>query len=99
MEEVREQFLRHVNSMVNYWENETRATTSQEKLEGLAFSIMSALDGCVMTLPAFIVAPMPDITDKEYAIEQGDDYYPYNDEESIKCDIGGSLHELLSQYK
>jgi hypothetical protein len=100
-EEVREHFLRHVNSLIEYWDRDDldSVKTSRDRLEGLAFSIMVVLDGCAMALPGFIVAPFPHENDKEYAILEGDDYYAFNDEDLVKCDIAGSLHELLSTYR
>lgn len=93
MEEVREEVLNHVRGMVDYW-NGIEKDTTKEKLEGLAFSILTMLDGCG-TLPSFIVAPLPNEDDKEYNIENEEDYYPKNHNSDVKCDIAGSLHELF----
>jgi hypothetical protein len=101
-EEVREKFLRHVNSLVEYWAREDLDSpyVMKDRLGGLAFSIMSALDGCSMNLPGFIVAPCPHEDDKEYAINNNEDYYPQFPlgDEKI-CDIAGGLHELLHKYE
>jgi hypothetical protein len=94
MEEVREEFLDHVRFMVDYWDNVEKDTT-KEKLSGLAFSILVALDGCASDLPAFIVAPLPNKEDKQYLIENEEDYYSENHNSDVKCDIAGSLHELF----
>jgi len=95
-EEVREQFLYHVRTMVNYWDSIPKKTT-KEKLSGLAFSILTALDGCAGDLPGFIVAPLSHPNDKQYRIENEENYYPENHEieNKIKCDIAGGLHELF----
>ena len=97
-DEVRDEFLSHVRSLCAYWENADERTL-REKLDGLAFSILSAIDGSAASLPAFILAPCPHEDDKEFLESQGKDHYPENHkvEELIKCDIGGSLHELFYQ--
>lgn len=99
-DEVREQFLRKVNGIVKFW-HELEDSTELEKLSGVAFSIMSTLDGCAIDLPGFIVAPTPDGNDKEFHQEEGSDWYPENHEveDKISCDISGCLHELLGQYE
>jgi hypothetical protein len=93
MEEVKEEFLNHIRGMVDYW-NEIQKDTTKEKLNGLAFSILTMLDG-YSSMPSFIVAPLPHEDDKEYNIENEEDYYPENHNSDVKCDIAGSLHELF----
>lgn len=93
-EEVREEFLDHVRYLVSYWDRIEKETT-KEKLSGLAFSILSALDGCSAGLPSFIVAPCPHPEDKQYHIDNDEDYYPENHDVDVKCDIAGCLHELF----
>lgn len=95
-EEIREEFLKHVRSLIKYWnsvEGKDSPKTCLDRLEGLAFSIMVALDGGAMAVPGFIVAPSPHPDDKEYHISEGSNYYPENPE--VKGDIAGALHELL----
>lgn len=95
-DEIREEFLAHVWHLVDYWGNLNNGENEkQDALEGLAFSILSTLDGSSAALPGFIVAPMPHETDKEYHMQNGEDYYPYNDVDTVKADIAGSLHELF----
>ena len=92
MEEVREDFLNHVRDMVEYW-GDAPNKTEKEKLNGLAFSIMAALDGCSVDIPGFIVAPLPHETAKQHHIENGKDYYPENHNSAVNCDISGELHD------
>lgn len=92
-DEVREEFLNHIRGLVEYWDGVEKDTT-KEKLEGLAFSILSTLDGNT-SLPSFIVAPLPHEDDKEYSIDNDEDYYPENNNSNIKCDISGCLHEIF----
>lgn len=95
-EEVRERFLRHVASLVDYWESETRAESLRARLEGLAFSMLVAIDGGAAGLPGFILAPSPHKDDKEFNRSRGANWYP-----RAKCehDIAGSLHEEFSRFR
>lgn len=87
MEEVREKFLAHVREMVLYWEREDRKPDVHDKLSGLAFSILSALDGCSGDIPGFQVIPSAHPDDRKYHEERGENWYPDD------CDIAGGLHE------
>lgn len=91
--EIREAFLQHIWVLIDVWFEQEHS--ERERMEGLAFSILSMLDGCSADLPGFIVAPCPLEEDMKYHIENGEDYYPYNDIDAIKGDIAGSLHELF----
>ena len=103
-DEARERFLAHVWVMIRFWQNESRVQDVQGKLEGLAFSIMSSLDGSSGGLPRFIVAPSPHKDDKNFCAKEGIDwwkaegddrnrhlYWPEN--KPATCDISGCLHE------
>ena len=105
-EEVRTRLLKHIWGSIRYWENESSKPSAREKLEGLAFSILSSLDGSSPSLPKFIVAPDPHPEDKKFSASNGinwwiDDeakrdkshYWPINCDADISCDIAGALHE------
>jgi len=92
-DEVRDKLIKHIIHLVDYWDG-IEKETSKEKLEGLAFSILSMLDGSG-ELPAFIVAPCPHMDDKEYHQENGENWYAENHNSDVKGDIGGYLHECL----
>lgn len=91
-EEVQDAFLQYVHTCVREWETSTRTQDVRRKLEGLAFSILVALDG-ESVLPGFIVAPMPCKEDREYHIAHGEDWYPDNKVSAVVCDIAGDLHD------
>ena len=77
-EEVKEQFLNHVRMLIEYWDKESAKETQTERLEGLAFSILSAIDGESASLPQFVLAPLV--------------YYPENPIEcNISGDLHDSL--------
>ena len=105
--EVRKKFLKQVWKLVQYWNNFPNKTT-EERLSGLAFSILAMLDGCstldmlnqdFLGLPAFIVVPDPSPDDKKYFINIGENYYPENYFNPVSCNISGSLHEKFYKYK
>ena len=98
VEEVQHKFISHVHNTVEYWLNNSRAETAKEKLEGLAFSVLSAIDGSAAALPSFALIPAPHPDDMSYHAENGDNYYPPF--RGNINDISGSLHELYSKlYK
>lgn len=94
VEEARHLFLTHVAVLVDYWEKESRVKTSQEKLEGLAFSLLTMLDGGSAGLPGYQIIPRSYQQDVEYAKEQGYDYYP----ENIDITQDQALHEEIYKY-
>jgi hypothetical protein len=95
-DEVRAKFLSHVNHLVKYWAEQPNQTDF-EKVEGVAFSILSVIDGCSMNLPGFVLAPQPHKDDKQFHIGNDEDYYPRT--KKVKTDIAGTLHERLKDYK
>lgn len=96
-DEVRRQFVEHIHRMIDYWDGTDNPT--REKLEGVAFSILVALDGSTGALPAFVVAPLPHPDDKQYLVGNGENYYAQNDESSVNCNISGCLHEAFSETR
>ena len=91
-EEMREKLLNHVRTMINKWEKESRAPTSKEKLEGFAFSILTALDGSSGGLPPFTLTPDPHPDDEVYLRGEGKNWWtaiPINDDVM--------LHEVWNQ--
>ena len=86
-EEMQNELLEHIHNMITYWEREERAVTTREKLEGLAFSILVAIDGGT-ELPAYALIPVSSEADIAYYKEQGKNYYPENAD-----DIAGCLHD------
>jgi hypothetical protein len=97
VDEVREMFTQHVNTLIHYWSwlpSEPGNSDEQDRawrLQGLAHSIFATLDGCSASLPGFIVAPMPHESDQSYHEENGENWFPHNDAEQIRCDIAGEL--------
>lgn len=92
MEEMRSQFLSYVRNMILYWHKEECSRI--HALEGLAFSILVALDGEAADLPAFAVLPRSTIEDQKYFRENGQNWYPVFQIDN-QYDIAGSLHDHL----
>lgn len=89
-EDARLFFLKHIHNLINYWLNEDKAKTTKDKMEGLAFSILSTLDGEVGNMPSYQLKPFNSKEDIEYLKKNGEDYYPENG-----IDIAGCLHEFF----
>lgn len=97
-EETSEKFLKTVWTILEYWHSLPKKT-EQEKMSGAAFSILSMIDGCNVSLPKFILAPDPHPNDKDYYAESGRKHFAENFSANVSCDIAGSLHELFSKYQ
>lgn len=93
--EVRKEFLDHVRHLVEYW-HDVDDRDLRDKLNGLAFSILVAIDG-ESDLPGFILAPCPHEDDKKFSISKNKNYYPENHKSNVKGDIAGSLHDQFYQ--
>lgn len=90
VEECREMFLKHVWSLVDYWE--TQGSDSRAKLSGVVFSLLATLDGCSIGVPGFEVCPNPHESDMDYRKKRGIDWWP------VDIDIAGGLHEEFHKY-
>jgi hypothetical protein len=94
--EVRAKFLTHVAGPIQYWDEVESGGSQGERLEGLAHSILVALDGKAMALPGFVVAPTPHPFDRAYCLKEGENFYP--EAPDVECDISGELHSLMYHY-
>ena len=72
-EEMREQFLRHLHTMADYWAD-LPDHSPREKCDGLAFSILVAFDGGAMSLPSMDIVMRPHKGDKAFAIDNGENW-------------------------
>lgn len=80
IEKQEKKFLEYVSDMVTYWDEHVDKNLNQkERLEGLAFSILSYIDGCSGEPHSLIPA----------------DYTSGKCSYSFNNDISGSLHELF----
>jgi hypothetical protein len=86
-EEVRTMFLNTCWSYIDFWDQESTATTCRKKLEGVVFSILAMIDGSNGNFPGMVMTPNPHPDDKSYKRDRGENWFP------DKGDIAGSLHE------
>lgn len=84
-EEVRDRLLDHICLAIDCWDKQQ--PDKRGAMEGLAFSILTALDGATTHLPAFLVTPMAHPADTEYHKAEGENWYPED-----RPDLG-MLHE------
>lgn len=80
--------LDHIAAMVRYWLNESRTPSAAEKLDGLAFSFLTMIDGDSGFMPAFDLIPGPHEDDQEDSRSEGENWWP----EGVNIS-DGSLHE------
>lgn len=98
-DEIRKRFLSHCWELIDYWLTQSRRETERERMSGCVFSILAMMDGSTIGLPGFLVIPNPHEDDKQFAIDNGDDYFPFPEGDVDECvDIGGCLHELFNNY-
>ena len=96
-EEVRQMWLKHVWSTIDYWERKGAGLSARDLLKRMAFSLLSTIDGATGGMPGFILAPRPHPEDRQTCIDEGVNYFPENHEATIKADIAGELHELFHE--
>lgn len=72
-EEIREEFLGYVAEVCRYWAN-LPDKTPIERCEGVGFSIINIFNG-VTSLPAFDIVVRPHPDDKQFHIDEGENYY------------------------
>lgn len=90
-EELREEFLNGVRGIVQYWLDAPHMD-EKGRCEGVAFSILTMLDGGSGAFPCsidLVARPHPD--DKEFNIKEGNDYI--EDGTIINEDV--LLHEMI----
>ena len=90
-EEVRDMFMDKVRSTAQYWATIPEGGTIQERCEGTAFSILNIFDGTTMDLPGFDIVARPHPEDKQYCIDEGENYF----EDGTVINDDCMLHELF----
>ena len=95
-EEIKHAFMKKVWAMLRYWQ--TLPNPHGDRMEGFAFSLLAEIDGCGASFPGFLMVPNPHETDKDYAIEEGRNWFPQVPEGVELCDIAGTLHDSFHVY-
>lgn len=88
-EELRENLLAHCRWLANYWAKE-RPHDVKAACEGVAFSILTYLDGCSSS-PSFDLVLRPHPDDKQFHIDNGDDWI----EDGTVINADCYLHEMF----
>lgn len=102
--EVRAEFLKRVVGSVRYWQtvkpetapNPQPPLSMEDRVSGIAFSLLVMLDGNQVGFPAVSLVPQPHPDDKEFNKGEGMHWYPCPREP--RHDFGGALHEEFHGY-
>ena len=73
-EEVKKELLDHIKMIANYWAK-LPDKSAEERCDGVAFSILTMIDGCSGEMPGFDLLVSPHEDDKQYHVDNGDNYY------------------------
>ena len=91
-------FMKTLANLAHYWgtlEARDGPQTPLDRCNGLAFSILSLIDGSTLSMPAIDLVPSPCHEDKEYAISEGENWW-----EGLPINGDVMLHELWhSKYE
>jgi hypothetical protein len=68
VDQARDNLVSHIWSLIHYWRMVDPGRSTDYKMEGLAFSILTMLDGESLNLPAMSVTPIAD-PDSEWPSE------------------------------
>lgn len=99
-EEVREEFFWHLHGMAKYWLSESRTPTPEGKMYGFIHSLLVTFDGYNGGMPGFLLCPTCHPSDPDYHKENGDNWYPTNEEADMECEIscGDMLHDAWNAF-
>ena len=97
-DEVRDMLIDHIRATARYWASlpeKDKATgreiTVLDRCEGVAFSILSTLDGCSLSLPPVTLKLDPHPEDKGFLSENGENWFEPG------MEISTMLHEFFHQ--
>ena len=91
-DEVRDMLLDQIRAIANYWattELDPEHDTIKRRCEGVAFTILSTLDGSGAVLPGFDLIPTPHPEDKDFHKANGENWF------SPKTRLNYALHEYF----
>jgi len=75
-DEIRDEILEYIHRLVDYWDRESQTPNTRDKLDGLAFSILTMFDGDGGMIPAFDIICSPHPDDEAYNKSRGENWYP-----------------------
>jgi hypothetical protein len=94
-EECRKMLIRHLQALRDWWLNESRAPTAEEKIDGVIGSFLAMIDGESGLMPSFVLAPNPHPDDADFSKKNGEKWWP-NDIVNLS---DGELHSLWVNRK
>lgn len=86
IDEFANEFVNYVNMLVGYFENTNSCKTTRERLNMLAFCILSAIDGEAGGIGGHLLIPID-------GGDEGDHLDPALPENLYDYDIAGALHD------
>ncbi len=101
-EEMRDKLLTKFSTILDYWLDESRAETVEDRMEGMMHSVLSTLDGSAADMPGFLLIPNVTPADDKYHRQNGEKHAPpITDDTTIgdAIDVGGVLHELWHRVR
>jgi hypothetical protein len=78
VEEVRAEFIQRVKAIANHWATEQEPMSLKFRCDGVASSILALIDGAYLGFPAIDMMAAPHDEDKEFSIENGENWYEKN---------------------
>jgi len=72
-DELRDRLLDHMRQLAACWSS-VKCDCVENRIEGFAFSVLSMLDGESVDLPAFDLVARTHAEDKQFHIENGDNW-------------------------
>lgn len=90
-EEARETFLEQIKTIVDYWSELEQPKSVKDRCDGVAFSILAMIDGCSVGIPALDISISPHPDDKQYHIDNGENWY----EDGMVINDDCLLHEIM----
>jgi len=82
MEEIRKEFIRRVRMLVDFWELNEKCSSTRDRLEALAFSLLYLLDGKSQNMKEFTISTNRDL-ENNISGNLSDLYYELNEKQ--KC--------------
>lgn len=73
-DEVIDRFIKSAQNIAAYWSKQ-RKYSRLDMCEGVAFSLLSLLDGCTMALPRMKLVLDPHPEDKEFLQSEGENWF------------------------
>lgn len=73
-EEARLNFLDQIRGLTDYWANLSGDHDAKYRCEGVAFSMLSLIDGC-SGMPAMDISLAPHEDDKQFHIDNDENWY------------------------